>query len=182
MTRTPVAQSQRGGLQRSHSLRLGDPRCRRAPHAIVLRTDLRPGHPRAPYNEANQHNWKAGEAHGGPCIAGDSRWLASAAPECVSIAARLSETLAAGAATQSAPDKRNTKRTKKNPTTEGETSIILVRLGKAHGGPCIRIGDFRAGAGIRQLPECVYLSLAEGFVGDSSRLGVPQVRPANPLL
>ena len=55
-------------------------------------------------------------------------------------------------------------------------------MGKAYVGPRIRIGDFRAGAGLWQLPECVYLSPAAGFVGDSSRFGLPQVRAANPLL
>jgi len=48
--------------------------------------------------------------------------------------------------------------------------------------PCFRIGDFSLRAGLRQLPERVYLPLALGLVGGRAALGLPQVQAAHRLL
>jgi hypothetical protein len=53
---------------------------------------------------------------------------------------------------------------------------------KGHGGSCFGICDLRAGAGIRQLPECVYLPLATWFVRSASWFGLLQLRTAHPFL
>ena len=46
---------------------------------------------------------------------------------------------------------------------------------KGYGGSCFGISELRAGAGVWQLPECVYLSLAARFVCGASALSLPQM-------
>ena len=53
---------------------------------------------------------------------------------------------------------------------------------KVEGGSLPRIRNVRAGAGIRQLPERVYLQDAQGHVRDSSRINLPGLQEAHSLL
>src|SRR5713226_2951662 len=71
---------------------------------------------------------------------------------------------------------------RESPYNRSKPIEICTFFAKGHSGPCFGIGDHRTGAGIRQLPECVYLSPAASLVGGTSRFGLPQVPAGHSFL